>query len=658
MFALAIPLKDLAVFSDTEAFDQVPTAEIIDRVRRQFGFLGTDLTVELRDGIVFISRTEISARIADEAQELAERATRRARDGDYSKAIELFERALRLNPTMQPTWRDLAMAQMERGQFDAARDSLIDALRLDPRDAWSLVVLANIYAKQRNDFAKARQFYERALELKPEDPWALNGFAASLAELGDHREAARLFDRAIAADPTFANAWCGKALVLLRDRKAEEAAATLETMFGSGRTEDARTVPVFEEGRRLYAAAQAELARIGDSDAFKAVEDYRRTIERESGFPVKVDEGPLPGQIAASVQIAWKHRRDHHKVVLRKPPPQQQDTQTQHLLAHELTHIRLEAAARAAARNRFFVTTARTREVAIRALEPDLRRLQRRGYPAESIARVTQDLVQGVCGFLFNCPLDMVIERRLHAELPALRPAQFVSLARLAEEARQATFHEEIRKLTPARIWRANSALNGAFALFLDNLYRRATNHWAAYATLETAGLSQKLWTHWSARAGGSTPPGEEYALVDEFAEMLGLTGWYSWSPDTTAQHSPFAAEPVLEGSTNPDLLRAKHPAAVWFLLDALKRFAAMPPEQVRQIVVEIALLGREGLDYANPDQNYRLRALPGESFSGLHLMCLMFAGSKQVAPDLDTGMDLEAPFLSALELFNNEQRR
>ena len=67
-------------------------------------------------------------------------------------------------------------------------------------------------------------------------------------------------------------------------------------------------------------------------------------------------------------------------------------------------------------------------------------------------------------------------------------------------------------------------------------------------------------------------------------------------------------------------------------------------------------MLGREGLDYASPDQKYRLRALPGENFSGLHLMCVMFAGSKQIAPDMDTGMDLEAPFLTALELFNNER--
>ena len=67
----------------------------------------------------------------------------------------------------------------------------------------------------------------------------------------------------------------------------------------------------------------------------------------------------------------------------------------------------------------------------------------------------------------------------------------------------------------------------------------------------------------------------------------------------------------------------------------------------------EAAKLGREGLDYASPDEKYELRALPDRKFSGLHLMCLMFAGFKRIAPETDnSGLDLEEPFLAALELF------
>lgn len=32
--------------------------------------------------------------------------------------------------------------------------------------------------------------------------------------------------------------------------------------------------------------------------------------------------------------------------------------------------------------------------------------------------------------------------------------------------------------------------------------------------------------------------PGDEYALVDEFSDMLGLHDWYEWRPDPS-QHEP-----------------------------------------------------------------------------------------------------------------------
>ena len=38
-----------------------------------------------------------------------------------------------------------------------------------------------------------------------------------------------------------------------------------------------------------------------------------------------------------------------------------------------------------------------------------------------------------------------------------------------------------------------------------------------------------------------------------------------------------------------------------------------------------------------------------------LHLVSIMYAGFKPLAPDQDTGMDLNEPWITALELFNTE---
>jgi len=41
---------------------------------------------------------------------------------------------------------------------------------------------------------------------------------------------------------------------------------------------------------------------------------------------------------------------------------------------------------------------------------------------------------------------------------------------------------------------------------------------------------------------------------------------------------------------------------------------------------------------------------------SGLQLMCLMYAGFKQIAPNMDSGMDLEKEYQQALVLWNAQK--
>ena len=161
----------------------------------------------------------------------------------------------------------------------------------------------------------------RALQLKPADAWALNGLAAMHARAGDTAAALARFDEALAAQPDYANSWYGKALTLSRNGEATAAADTLKTMFRRAVVMDARSEPVFEQASHLFLSVETTLAQQGESEAFKAVEDYRRTIERESGYPVEIVEDQLPGGIAGRAQMAWKHGRDRHVVTVRKSPP-------------------------------------------------------------------------------------------------------------------------------------------------------------------------------------------------------------------------------------------------------------------------------------------------------------------------------------------------
>ncbi len=167
-------------------------------------------------------------------------------------------------------------------------------------------------------------------------------------------------------------------------------------------------------------------------------------------------------------------------------------------------------------------------------------------------------IVAGLTGFLFNCPLDMTIERYIRNTFPPLWPAQFLSLRGLALEAAQTNTNPQIRRVTPRKIMQASLALNGAYSLFLDNLFAGASTFSEVYRRFDTFALSQKLFNRWVEQVD-KLEPGDEYKLVDEFAETTGLRAWYEWKTDP-GQHE-IVETPPTEGTTNPALLREKHPA-------------------------------------------------------------------------------------------------
>jgi tetratricopeptide (TPR) repeat protein len=621
-------------------------------VLKHYAFLPKPIAVMLEGDEVVISYPEEADTKRDEAARLAARAVKRASEGNYEKAIGIYKRILELQPSFHSARRDLAMAYVEVGDVESATNHLIEVLRLDPKDTWSWIVLANLYIREKRDAETGEKFLRKALEIQPNDAWALNSLAAVSKQQGRADEAINYFEQAIQSNPDFANPYFGKAVAFAEKSQPEKAVDSLTQLFARAKIQDARSQPVFDGARELFAKLEIDLARRNHSEAFKCIQDYKSEMEKLSGFPIRFEETDFEDQLGATVQMAWKHGRDYHLIKTRRGYDPEL---LAHLEAHELTHLKLESEARKSGKNLFFATTAKSREFAIRSVGGDIRKMEKEGFSEESITKVTLSLVAGLTGFLFNCPLDMLIERYIRNTFEPIRPAQFVSLRTMALEAWQTNSNPNIRKATPRKIFQASLALNGAYGLFLDNLFHGASAFAASYRSVGTFALSQRLWNHWQERAK-NLGPGDEYRLVDEFADMVGLRDWYEWRADPG--HHDATAEPLKQGTTNPALLKEKQPAAIFYFLDAFKRFDAMTPEQVRNVAFEIALLGRNGLDYASPDEKYELRALPDRKFSGLHLMCLMYAGFKRVAPEHDVGMDLDDPFLTALQLHEGGEEK
>ena len=106
-------------------------------------------------------------------------------------------------------------------------------------------------------------------------------------------------------------------------------------------------------------------------------------------------------------------------------------------------------------------------------------------------------------------------------------------------------------------------------------------------------------------------------------------------------------------------LLKRKSPEAVPFLLAALRRFDGIGEDAIKRLTLEVAVLGQEGIDYADAAKRHRLKAAPDEEFSGLEIMCLLYAGLKRLAPaEADPGFDLNDEFAMALELYHSEKQQ
>lgn len=250
----------------------------------------------------------------------------------------------------------------------------------------------------------------------------------------------------------------------------------------------------------------------------------------------------------------------------------------------------------------------------------------------------------------------MVIEDRLYRRYEFLRASQFASVEDTYREGLQALQQADIRKLTPSRIFAANTTMNAAFALFLDGLWGGFTEYAGPYRSERTFADARRLYQLWQA-AMPVMRPGDEYDLVDRFAQVLRLQNWYVWREDTPGPDPEIWADIDVEAAeaegvaAEKELFQSKEPATLMYLLGALERFDGMPQDAVVRVTAEIAMLGRTGLDYASSDRKYTLASLPGEQFSGLQLMCLMYVGLKRTAPDVDPGMPFADTYRAALAL-------
>jgi hypothetical protein len=227
-----------------------------------------------------------------------------------------------------------------------------------------------------------------------------------------------------------------------------------------------------------------------------------------------------------------------------------------------------------------------------------------------------------------------------------LRFAQIQAIAVLLEEAVRGSSSPEIVRLVPRRILHASRFPNACYAAFVDQQFSGALAASLPFIQMGAMERGMKLFRIWE-DTSRDLSPGGEYDLVDRFADELHLKGWFAWIKDT-GEPAPVQGP---EGSTNPELLAIKSPAAVFYFLEILKRFDVMDPEAIMHVASEAATAGREGLNYGSPDKNYQVPADGPDKLSGLDVRCRRGAAFQRVAPQHDIGIELRDAYQKALAM-------
>ena len=248
------------------------------------------------------------------------------------------------NPTNSEYHRILGKIYSDEGNQELAIDTLIDALRWNPKNTHGLTMMGNILAKHLNDIVTAKKYYDQVIELNPKDHIAINNLGANLLQQGKISEAKQYFIKARDINPDYPNTHYAFAMI-------EEKEGNLNESFQDGLI--ALKHSTVKE--QIYKLTYSLLIQIGkkliETDTgFKIFTSFLHQLEFEGDRKIDIVEDDTIPTIA-KMELAENYNREHHIIRYKPSYPAKE-----HLMMHELVHIKYVIEARKENQNQLFLT--------------------------------------------------------------------------------------------------------------------------------------------------------------------------------------------------------------------------------------------------------------------------------------------------------------
>lgn len=379
--------------------------------------------------------------------------------GKYSEAKPILKKLIEKNPTNSEYYRIMGQILSDEGDQEEAINCLIDALRWDPKNGYALIMMGNIFAKHKDDIDTAIKYYNEAIAQNPNDYIAINNLGTNLLQLGKWEDGIKYLENAYEINPNYPNTLYG--LALANEHLGNTLIAfewSVSVMKKCGKNDS----NLFNHALALTIKTAEGFVKTDAGQ--KVFNEYKYYLEIQTDKSIKVEvDNSIP--TAAKIEFAENYNRDFHLIKYKE-----KYLAVEHLMTHELVHLDFAHQARKEESNKLFVSTGDKKKIFITDNSKTIYKLNKDGYPEDSIASYMTALYEGINRQIFNTPIDLFIEDFLYENYQELRPYQFISLYSLLMEGKDAVTHKKAINLTPREILSASKILNLVTALYFKDV--------------------------------------------------------------------------------------------------------------------------------------------------------------------------------------------
>lgn len=603
--------------------------------------------------------------MADKMQQVLDLCNR----GEFDKALATLNEIIKSEPKNSEAWRVLAQIHwIQMHEPDKAFDELIEALRCEPKNIWALVLMGNLFTKEKNDIEHAKQYYDKVLEYHPDNAIAINNIGATYMEMNDYDNALPYLEKALKIDDTYANSYYGLALCYYKLGKIEEAFEICHK--GALKSADRPENPaVREELVKLYITVAKEYAdKTNYINVWKGIKDELEAVDHIN-IRITEDKGL---NVHAKLEYAPLHAASEH--VIRYNP---EKDFVEHKFIHEMMHLKLQQQATLSNKGKAVISTESTRK-AFEKRYLNFMKKKHSHIPSSEMDKVIYGLADGLGLQLMNCPLDLLVEHMIYRDYKIVRPIQMLSLFHMEQDNINSVKHAAETGFFPKEIIYANKVMNIVTSMHFKDIY--GINLIGQYhPTRQEFEHAKDLYEEFKAYVD-TYKVADEYEMLEYFVQSFnmedlveivdekqvtpGMKADISFSGDLKDLEDKALSEQEVDVANADFALRHQDgadPAETMmmsmYMLGAMEYFDTLEARDVHRIALEIAMVGVTGID---PKKKYSIKSIPDKEFGGYQFLAYYYVSWARAIPEkLDAlGLPFTKAYESALQMYNAKNKK